>query len=717
MKSLLKGLFGLLALTLLLIISVIAGITLLLNPNDYKQELSTLAAKQGVSIKIEGDIAWQFFPNIGLSVNKLSVHTLEQTDKALVQIETLTASVQFMPLLKKQVLINGIHLTKPHINLRVNEQGQGNWLLQAQGEGEGEGEGKDSKQPTIAPSEEQNNSALEFAMKSLSIVDATLSYSDARNKQTISLNGIYLNGQNINVSEQAFPVDLQLSFAGTGYPNPIALQWHSELTLNNTFSKLQLISGLLKLESDKAALGLKLSAEAQYNNEWLYSASYELEPLNIKNWLEAIGLEAPQTNNINALSQFSLTGKASVTPDATRLDDLELALDDTTFKGAIEFSHQENGAHAIQLAGDNIIVDDYLPPNSSKEPVITQIPNGKSSGHKPSHADQEELFPLESLRSLNFNAKITLQSLKAMDLNYSALKMVASGSNGILKIENFHADFYEGDIDAQATINANGKLARIEENVVIKGVQIKNLMRALVPEQNINDTENTLSGLINAQLEASSEGNTVNQLTENLSAEIRFNTEKLQLTPLNLEEQFCQAVGSLSSQKPSPIPEEENGETQESAPPREWPALTELRNVKGTMIFSQQRLTINDISAGVENLLIGSRGYVDLKQNHYSLQLPMTLKNEFSSNNGCRITSAFVRNRELSLVKCEGTVEPFDTAQACGLDKRALRGVLKDLAKYQAKKKLNSKKDRLLEKANEKFGEGAADLLKQLFKR
>ena len=208
MKLLLKGLFGLLALALLLIIAAAAGIALLLNPNDYKQELSMLAAKQGVSLNIEGDIAWQFFPNIGLSVNKLTVHTQEQADIALAQIETLTASVQLMPLLRKQVLINGIHLIRPHINLSVNEQGQGNWMLQAQEAEEG------SESPTLETAEEQTTSALEFAMKTLSISDATLSYSDARNNQKISLNDINLNGQNINASEQAFPINVQLSLAG-----------------------------------------------------------------------------------------------------------------------------------------------------------------------------------------------------------------------------------------------------------------------------------------------------------------------------------------------------------------------------------------------------------------------------------------------------------------------------------------------------------------------
>ena len=135
------------------------------------------------------------------------------------------------------------------------------------------------------------------------------------------------------------------------------------------------------------------------------------------------------------------------------------------------------------------------------------------------------------------------------------------------------------------------------------------------------------------------------------------------------------------------------------------------------MKLDKQRLTINSATAGIENFEIGTLGYVDLKQQHYSLQLPMTLKSKVSSDTGCRIKSAFVRNRELSLVKCEGALDPLDTAKACGLDKRALRETFKDLVDYKAKKKLNIKKDRLLEKANEKFGEGAADLLRNLLNR
>jgi len=710
MKSLLKGLFGFLALALMLIIAVIAGITLLLDPNDYKQELSTLAAKQGVTLKIEGNVAWQFFPDLGLSVNKLSLHVPQQTNKALAQIETLTASVQFMPLLKKQVRINGIHLTKPHINLSVNEQGQGNWLLLPQGEV------RTSQQLVSETQEEPSASALELETRTFSISEATLNYSDAKNKQQFSLSDINLSGQNINLSEQAFPLDLQMSLVTSGTSNPIALQWQSKLTLNNTLSKISLLSGLLKLESSEASLELKLSANAEYNGKWLYAANYELSPLNIKLWLDTLGLEVPQTHNNRALTKVSLTGKASTTPDATHLNDLELVLDNTTFKGDIALSHKQHAAHTIQLSGDNFIADDYLATETNKKPSSAGGAKGIPSGATDSNAQQAETLPIETLRALNFNADISLQTLQAMGLEFSSLKLVASGNSGVLNIENFHSDFYQGDIDAQAHINASGEVLRVKSETTMKAIQIKELMSALAPEDSTS-TEHSIFGLINAQLKSSSEGSTTNKLSENLSANISFNTENLQLRPLNLEEEFCQALESLSPEKTSLPAEEENHTALEPTPTKQWPALTELRNVNGVMNFSQQRLTINNISAGVENLLIGTRGFADLNQNHYSLQLPMTLKNEFSSDNGCRIKSNFIRNRELSLIKCEGSIEPFNTAKACGLDKREFRNTLKDLAKYQAKKKLGTKKDRLLEKANEKFGKGAADLLKDLFKR
>jgi len=710
MKPLFKGLFYLLALALMLIIAVIAAITLLLDPNDYKQELSVLAAEQGVSLTIEGDLAWQFFPNLGLSVSKLSVHAPQQTDKALAQIEALTASVQFMPLLKKQVRINGIHLTKPHINLSVNKQGRGNWLRLPQGEKSA------NKQTHSEAHEEPYSSALEFAMRTFSISGATLNYSDARNKQQISLNDINLSGQNINLSEQAFPIDLQMSLAGSNTPNPIAIQWQSELSLNNTLSKITLLSGLLKLKSNDATLTLNLSADAEYTNEWLYTANYELSSLNIKHWLDSLGIAVPQTQNNSALTQLSLRGKASGAPDATHLNDIIFILDSTTFKGDVELSHKESAAHTIQLSGDHFVVDDYLAPRKNKGPSPAKNSQGSPQGETGSNAPQEETLPLETLRKLNFNAEISLQMLQAMKLEFSALKLVASGNNGILKIESFHSNFYQGDIDAQATLNANGERVRVKNNVTIKAIQIQDLMSALAAEDS-SSSEHSLSGLINAQLKASSEGGSANKLGDNLSAKISFNTEKLQLTPLNLEAEFCQALERLNPEKTSLPAKEGNNTPQEPAPPKQWPAQTELRNVKGLLNFSQQRLTINDISAGVENLRIGTRGFVDLKQNHYSLQLPMILKNEFSSDTGCQIKSAFVRNRELSLVKCEGSIEPFDTAQACGLDKREFRNILKDLANYQAKKKLSTKTDRLLEKANDKFGKGAADLLKELFKR
>jgi AsmA protein len=244
----------------------------------------------------------------------------------------------------------------------------------------------------------------------------------------------------------------------------------------------------------------------------------------------------------------------------------------------------------------------------------------------------------------------------------------------------------------------------------MNAVDVDSLMTALMPpSEEKSDTK--ISGKINATIKSQTSGNSIAEFSESLQADIVMETQALQLSPLNMEQHFCELAGQLSKDTETL----EEGEVSEEV--KQWPEFTKLRDLKGKMTIKQERLNIESISAGLENLQIATTGYIDLKSNQYNLRLPMTLKGENSSADGCRIKNEFVRNRELSILQCEGPLDKLDAKSDCGLDKKAMGELFKQYAKYKCMKNLDSKKDRLLEKANEKFGDGAGELLKGLFGR
>ncbi|MGB5148370.1 MAG: AsmA family protein, partial [Porticoccaceae bacterium] len=59
---------GLLLVLVLLAAGGAAYVLLLLDPNDLKPRIVELAGKRGISLEIQGDLAWQLFPSPGVQI-------------------------------------------------------------------------------------------------------------------------------------------------------------------------------------------------------------------------------------------------------------------------------------------------------------------------------------------------------------------------------------------------------------------------------------------------------------------------------------------------------------------------------------------------------------------------------------------------------------------------------------------------------------------------
>ena len=77
------------------ILIVILGFTLLVDPNNYASDLELAAQKNGLALKIEGDISWSFFPRPGLSFQNINFD-YAQFDQGFV--ETLVVSFNWVAL-------------------------------------------------------------------------------------------------------------------------------------------------------------------------------------------------------------------------------------------------------------------------------------------------------------------------------------------------------------------------------------------------------------------------------------------------------------------------------------------------------------------------------------------------------------------------------------------------------------------------------------------
>ena len=115
-----------------IIILVIAGLIALpfiVDPNDYKQEISSQVEKAtGRTLTLDGDIKLSVFPWIALELGPLSLSNAAgfKAD-SFAKVQTTEIRIKLMPLLKKQLEMDTIILDGLALNLEKNKTGKTNW--------------------------------------------------------------------------------------------------------------------------------------------------------------------------------------------------------------------------------------------------------------------------------------------------------------------------------------------------------------------------------------------------------------------------------------------------------------------------------------------------------------------------------------------------------------------------------------------------------------
>jgi len=116
MKAL-KIFFGVVLALLFLLIVGIGILVWWVDLNDYKQEIEQLAAKQNVILKIEGNLGWSFYPNLGIDSGKLSVKPPMDNLAAPVTFEKLRVGLQILPLLNKEIKTSTVQVSGGEMSL------------------------------------------------------------------------------------------------------------------------------------------------------------------------------------------------------------------------------------------------------------------------------------------------------------------------------------------------------------------------------------------------------------------------------------------------------------------------------------------------------------------------------------------------------------------------------------------------------------------------
>lgn len=238
------------AVLLLLVVSAAVLVPLLVDPNDYRDEIETVVEDAtGRDLEITGDIKLSVWPSLSLEMDKVTLSNAAGFEaQHFAQVDRASVSVQIMPLLDDRLEADTVTLKGLRLNLEVDEQGNNNWADLA---------GPD-KQADQAESGSGSDAAglAALSIGGIDISDARVSWNDRANKQKVAIQDMALATGPIELHE---PIDVDMSFKLVGQAPQVnaTVGLETQLELDLTAKRYRARGTRLSVLSDSQEFGYK----------------------------------------------------------------------------------------------------------------------------------------------------------------------------------------------------------------------------------------------------------------------------------------------------------------------------------------------------------------------------------------------------------------------------------------------------------------------------
>ncbi|SDO51791.1 AsmA protein [Halomonas shengliensis] len=347
MKRLLSTLLAAIGIVAVLAVAAVVYVTTFLDPEDLKPRLEAVVQEQtGLSLALEGPIAWSFYPRLGVSVEQAQAWLPAQAageDPAFMAFQRAEVSLGVASLLRGEVAIDGMTLNGLRLNLARDEQGRGNWepLVERLAAPDQEAGAPRPEDASSAPVPGDGGGlAVAFNIASVEVRDGEVNYRDRAGDRSLRLKGLSVSGRNVNPRN---PFPLQSSFQVLGYDTSTGLddtvpRLASDVELDGRLT-LALAERRYTLEAFSLATSNRLPGVEPAQDLALEGGRLVVDMAERRLGLEPATLEATLVHPVLGESPLPLTlalaMEADLAEGVARLRDLELT-----------------GEHGLRLSGN-----------------------------------------------------------------------------------------------------------------------------------------------------------------------------------------------------------------------------------------------------------------------------------------------------------------------------------------------------------------------------
>ena len=360
------------------------------------------------------------------------------------------------------------------------------------------------------------------------------------------------------------------------------------------------------------------------------------------------------------------------------LKPLTIKFDDSTLSGNVSVNQFEKPAIGFDLAIDTINVDRYLP---KTDDVANK---DQASGVVVPPPAAVALIPVQTIRDLNVNGLLNVQSLVVNGLAAESASVKIRAKNGVLNTEQRVEAFYNGQYEGKTTIDARQNTPRISVKEKVTGVNIEPLLVDLMGESK-------LSGVANIKADLTTRGNTVPAFKSALNGTANFSFDDGTIKGIDVGALMKQAEAVLKGNVGA-LAEQGKGETAFAKMSGSTQIINGLAKNRDLLVTSP---LVNITGEGSANLVSEALDY------------RLTLQRTKALSEAEKADSKDLKN-VLVPVNVAGTFA-----------KPRIQLDVKQIVLATQKEKIDEKKAELKEKLDEKIGEKlkgpAGDLLKSLF--
>jgi AsmA protein len=490
MYRVLKWLAVIAAVLVVVIVVAVIVAPMVINLEKYKPRIEAEASTAlNRPVTLGGRIAPSVFPWIGVAIDDLHVGNapgFEQTD--LASIGEFEVRIKLLPLIRGHYEIKRFVLKNPRIVFEQRGDGSNNF------ENLGPPAAEETE-PAPAPDDPTQIRIRSLIVDEFSITDGTLLFIDhgtgARHEIT---------QMNLSLEEVALDNAIQLDFSALADGHP--------LRVRGSVGPLGPEPGQAPIEMDLVATLLnELQINLQGRIEEVLEAprmemSLRVPSFSLRKIFAVLEQPLPMDPaDPKVLNAIALSMKLSGTPENIRISDGELILDDSRMRFNAQAKAFDKPDLTLTAELDSIDLDRYLP-----KPVP-----GDEKPAQPKAPTEPAKIDYTPLRTLVLDARITIGNTKIKNMLMRDMVLKATANNGIIRLEPFSANLYDGQMNATGTINVQQDRPRSTAEFALSNVRAAPLLNDLMDK-------NLIEGVLTAAVDMRFSGDTPDLILKTLNS-------------------------------------------------------------------------------------------------------------------------------------------------------------------------------------------------------